>query len=193
MILRIQPGGALDTTFDGDGRKTIDLGGSDGARALALQPDGRIVVAGHGGVGADLAVVRLLGDPGSGARGGGTPGAGGGPGAGSGVPRCAGKPATIVGTAVRDRLRGTRRPDVIAMLGGNDVAGGGRGNDLICAGPGNDRVLGNSGSDRLNGQSGQDRLQGGAGKDRLAGGAGRDRCFGGPGRDRVNCEHKRGI
>jgi uncharacterized delta-60 repeat protein len=199
VIVRVQSGGALDTTFDGDGKKTIDLGGSDGARALALQPNGRIVVASHGGVGKDLAVVRLLGDPGSGTGGGDAPGAGGG---GSGVPRCAGKPATIVGTAVRDRLRGTGRPDVIATLAGNDVAKGGRGNDLICAGSGNDRVLGNSGNDRLFGQSGEDRLlgaagkdrlHGGAGKDRLGGGPGRDRCLGGPGRDRADRERKRGI
>ena len=104
-----------------------------------------------------------------------TPGAGNGggpagPGAGGAAPRCAGKRATIVGSAGRDVLRGTRRRDVIAGLGGNDVIAAARGNDTVCAGAGNDRV------------------SGGSGRDRLSGGAGRDTCLGGPGRDRATCE-----
>ncbi len=64
------------------------------------------------------------------------PQGGTGPGAGAGndaggqpltpaAPRCAGKPATIVGTAGRDVLRGTRRADVIVALGGRDSGPGG--------------------------------------------------------------------
>jgi DNA-binding beta-propeller fold protein YncE len=82
-------------------------------------------------------------------------------------PVCAGKRATVVGTAGGDRLRGTRRADVIAALGGNDRITGLRGNDVVC---------------------------GGAGRDRIDGGAGRDRCIGGAGRDRVGrCEVRRSV
>lgn len=56
-LARYQPGGALDTGFDGDGRVLTSGGG--GASGLALQPgDGRIVVAGSNGPGGDFAVLR---------------------------------------------------------------------------------------------------------------------------------------
>ena len=57
--------------------------------------------------------------------------------------RCAGRKATIVGTARRDFLRGTRRRDVIAALGGTRRARAG-GDDVICGG-GRDRLLGGAG------------------------------------------------
>lgn len=42
------PASGLDTTFSGDGKVVTDfLGQSDGGRALALQPDGKVVVAGQ--------------------------------------------------------------------------------------------------------------------------------------------------
>jgi uncharacterized delta-60 repeat protein len=179
-VARLQPGGASDTTFSFDGKTTVDYGGYDYAAAVALAPDGKLVVAGATSVNRDIAVARLQGDPPA-ARGGGPgtrrPGAGG-PGAGSGrtagaVPRCAGRRATIVGTAGRDVLRGTRRADVIVALGGNDVVRAAQGNDIVCGG------------------SGRDRLIGDAGNDRLIGGGGRDTCLGGSGRDRATCETKR--
>jgi sugar lactone lactonase YvrE len=78
---------------------------------------------------------------------------------------CAGRPATIVGTPGRDRLRGTARRDVIAGLGGADVVHALGGNDLVCAGPGNDVVHGGPGRDVLHGGPGRDRLLGGPGRD----------------------------
>ena len=45
-LARYNPDGTLDASFAGDGRKTTDLGSNDLAAALALQPDGRIVLAG---------------------------------------------------------------------------------------------------------------------------------------------------
>lgn len=110
-------------------------------------------------------------------------GGGGGAGGAAGPPKCAGRRATIVGTAGRDVLRGTRRADVIVALGGNDVVLGAGGNDLVCGGPGNDRLLGGLGADRLLGGPGKDQLFGGPGKDQLFGGLGADRLFGGAGRD----------
>jgi uncharacterized delta-60 repeat protein len=184
-IARLQPGGALDTTFGGDGRTTVDFGGNDSGFSVALQADGRIVVAGDTTVGSDFAVARLQGDaPPSGSPG---PAQGGRPGA----PRCAGKRATIVGTARRDTLRGTPRADVIVSLGGNDRIRAGRGNDVVCGGAGNDEITGQAGRDRLLGGPGKDRLLGGPGNDRLTGGGSRDHCRGGSGRDRAACESKR--
>lgn len=46
-VARLLPDGSLDTTFSGDGWVTTDFGGGeDEARAVVVQPDGRIVVGG---------------------------------------------------------------------------------------------------------------------------------------------------
>ena len=46
-LARYLPNGTLDPTFSGDGKVTTDfVSDYDEARALALQPDGKIVVAG---------------------------------------------------------------------------------------------------------------------------------------------------
>jgi uncharacterized delta-60 repeat protein len=65
-VARLNPDGSFDTTFDGDGKRTVafDLGGSfdDRATAVALQPDGKIVVAGRAqfyDADYDFAVARL--------------------------------------------------------------------------------------------------------------------------------------
>ncbi len=41
--------GDLDVSFSGDGKQTTDFGGSDAAAAVAMQADGKIVVAGSSG------------------------------------------------------------------------------------------------------------------------------------------------
>ncbi len=46
-VARVTTAGALDTTFDGDGLQTIDFGGNDQANAIALDLQGRIVLAGQ--------------------------------------------------------------------------------------------------------------------------------------------------
>jgi Ca2+-binding RTX toxin-like protein len=99
--------------------------------------------------------------------------------------KCAGRTATITGSAGADRITGTRRPDVIDARGGNDTVRGLGGADLVCGGAGNDDLGGGTGADRLFGQAGKDRLSGNAGNDRLNGGAGRDRLSGAAGRDRL--------
>ncbi len=64
-IAGINPNGTLDTAFSTDGMQIVDFGGNDEARAIGLQADGKIVVAGYTsatGSGAnDFAVVRLFG------------------------------------------------------------------------------------------------------------------------------------
>ncbi len=194
-VARLQPGGALDTTFSGDGKQTINVGTSTGASGVAMQANGRIVVAGvaeSGPITGNVLVARLQGDspaagggpaPSPGGGPGGRAGGPGGQGGRKGVPRCNGKRATIVGSARADRLKGTRRADVIVALGGNDKIAGANGNDTICAGTGNDTMDGGAGNDRLYGQDGKDKLGGGAGKDSLSGGSGKDNLAGGAGKD----------
>jgi uncharacterized delta-60 repeat protein len=45
-LARFHPDGSPDTTFAGDGTQHTDFGGGESVRALAIQPDGRIVAAG---------------------------------------------------------------------------------------------------------------------------------------------------
>ena len=47
-VARFNPNGSLDTTFDGDGKVTTDFGNtSDRGYAVAIQTDGKLVVAGY--------------------------------------------------------------------------------------------------------------------------------------------------
>jgi Ca2+-binding RTX toxin-like protein len=70
---------------------------------------------------------------------------------------CAGRPATIVGTAGTDHIKGTPGPDVIAGLGGPDRIDGLGGDDLLCGGRGDDQLTSYD--------QGRDVLVGGAGDD----------------------------
>jgi uncharacterized delta-60 repeat protein len=184
-VARLLPNGLPDTSFAGDGKAYVDVGGVAEATGIAVQRDGGIVVVGSGRPGskteADIVVARLQGDRGPGGGPGGGGGGRGGP--GSRQLRCSGKLATLVGTRGKDRLRGSRRADVIVALGGNDSVKAGGGNDLVCGGSGNDKLAGEGGKDRLLGEAGRDTLGGGPGNDRLGGGAGNDRLGGGPGSD----------
>jgi uncharacterized delta-60 repeat protein len=190
-LVRFQPGGLTDDTFGPLGQRTVSFPGTDSAaQAMALQPDGKIVLAGQAGT--TGAVVRLQGDTAAAGGGPASPpggGSGSGPNGGGGaskVPRCAGHRATIVGTSGRDKLKGTRRADVIVALGGSDTVDGGGGDDIVCGGDGNDSVKGGSGSDKIYGEAGKDKLSGGAGNDKMSGGAGNDTLSGGAGKDAIN-------
>jgi uncharacterized delta-60 repeat protein len=64
-LARYNPDGSLDTTFDGDGKVMTDFGsGYDGAQAVVLQPDGKIVAAGYAynGTDYDFALARYNSD-----------------------------------------------------------------------------------------------------------------------------------
>ncbi len=59
-VARYLPDGRLDRTFSGDGFVSISFGNSyEGVEALALQPDGKILVAGGGGRDYDFALARF--------------------------------------------------------------------------------------------------------------------------------------
>jgi uncharacterized delta-60 repeat protein len=59
-LTRYNSNGSLDTTFDGDGKVTTDFGAQDSAYSVAIQSDGKIVVAGHSwdGSNRDFALAR---------------------------------------------------------------------------------------------------------------------------------------
>ena len=65
-VVRYETTGALDTSFDGDGKVIIDMGNYNFANDLAIQPDGKIVVVGGSGVAQSsnyaFAVARLNSD-----------------------------------------------------------------------------------------------------------------------------------
>ncbi len=60
---RLKTDGTPDSTFDGDGRTTLNKGGSESATAVAIAPDGKVVTAGlttaNSGGGRDFGIVRL--------------------------------------------------------------------------------------------------------------------------------------
>lgn len=168
-FVRYRPDGNPDPDFAGDGVLVSPYGhGYDAARAVAVQPDGKIVAAGVASDGSsrNFSVLRLLGDsatPGAGDSA--TPGAGdpATPGADGSQP-AGGTPATSAPPAGRcaNLVTGTRAKDVL-----RGTAAG-------------DRLLGRAGSDRLSGLAGADCLNGGRGRDSLRGGTGSDRLAGGP-------------
>jgi uncharacterized delta-60 repeat protein len=61
-LARYNANGTLDTTFSGDGKVLTDLGGGDNGSygGLAIQPDGKILLAGYASIGAnrEFAVYR---------------------------------------------------------------------------------------------------------------------------------------
>ncbi len=62
-LLRFNPNGSLDTSFHGDGIFVFPTSShaNTAARAIAIQPDGKIIISGQQGP--DLFLSRLLGDP----------------------------------------------------------------------------------------------------------------------------------
>jgi uncharacterized delta-60 repeat protein len=60
VLARYTANGALDRTFDGDGKVTTDFGGNDGASDVAVQRDGKIVAVGRASQ--DFALARYRRD-----------------------------------------------------------------------------------------------------------------------------------
>lgn len=179
----------------------------DGPFGVAISPDGHdVYVANGSGTPALLHFEREAPGERSGGSGGGEepegeePGpdpGGGGSGSGGSKPtagtgpggnqstnvKCNGLKATIVGTAGKDTLRGTKRKDVIAAGAGNDKVLGLAGKDVICGEGGRDKLGGGPDADVLLGGPGRDTLEGAGGPDRMVGGPGADALLGGPGND----------
>jgi uncharacterized delta-60 repeat protein len=47
-VQRLNPNGSLDTSFNGNGTYTVDLGGVDRIQGMHIQSDGKIIIAGYG-------------------------------------------------------------------------------------------------------------------------------------------------
>jgi uncharacterized delta-60 repeat protein len=58
-VLRLNQDGSLDRGWGGDGAVVADFAGDDAIGAAALQPDGKVVVAGEVGITGKIAVARL--------------------------------------------------------------------------------------------------------------------------------------
>ena len=57
-VARYNSNGSLDTSFDGDGKFTANFGGNGGARSIAIQADGNVLVGGMSN-NTNFALVRL--------------------------------------------------------------------------------------------------------------------------------------
>ncbi len=198
-----------DPSFAG-GRVLIDFGGEDDAGAMAVQPNGKIVLVGRSQIpmaGTDTAVARLLPD---GSLDGGFAQVGrarvdiAGSDEGEevvlapdgdilvasqlssgnydvGLARFEGDPPPVNRPVIKCA---GRRATIVGTGKANRLKGTKRA-DVIAGLGGNDKILGFRGKDIICGGPGRDILFGGPGKDRLLGQAGRDRLRGGKGRDRL--------
>ena len=178
-IVRLTPNGQLDPSFGSGGQTFASAAaGFDGAFGLAVQPDGRAVIAGEADTppaGVSVALAGRFTGP--------EPAV---PISAPAKARCAGKNATVVGSGKADKLKGTKKADVIAGLGGNDKVSALAGNDIVCGGKGKDTIDLGKGKDEGRGEGGADTIKGGPGKDKLLGADGKDRLLGGPGPDLCN-------
>lgn len=92
-------------------------------------------------------------------------------------------PEAPVAPSHPSRCRGKKA--TIVGTPGRDVLRGTKGRDVIAGLGGNDVIRGLGGNDRICGDVGRDRLYGGNGRDHLFGGKGADLLVGGRGRDRL--------
>jgi uncharacterized delta-60 repeat protein len=212
-LARYRPDGTLDPSFSGDGtvRSEFGSGTSDWTSALALQPDGKIVVAGYayasetgGNPAFALARYRANGtlDPTFGTN-------------GTALSDFWSNFAFALAIQPRDGrlvVAGESGGDfalaryhaitcsgvVVTQVGTarNDLLVGTAGPDVIFGLGGDDTILGLGGDDLLCGGSGDDTLRGGSGNDHLSGGPGMDTCAGGAqdGQDTATgCEQSTGV
>jgi uncharacterized delta-60 repeat protein len=210
-LVRYKANGALDTAFGGDGwattRVTTEVGEFAVARAMALQLNGKIVVAGvtyteEDPVHRDFLLARYNAngtlDTAFGDMGLATADFGGSLADARAliIQPYDGRLVAVGSTSRRVALARyhaiTCNEKVATRVGtlGNDTIVGTSGNDVIVGFAGNDLISGLGGNDVLCGGSGNDTLRGGGGNDLLDGDTGTDKCDGGPGSgDRtVACE-----
>ena len=124
--------GTLDAGFGTGGILVTGIGaGSDAGVGLALQPDGRVVVAGTSwnGTDNDFAALRLYGST-----------------------------NRLAGSGNDDTLTGAAGEDTLLGRGGNDRLSGRAGPDALKGEAGADRLYGGKGNDKLTGGAGADKF-----------------------------------
>jgi len=201
-LARYLPNGTLDTSFSGDGKVTTDVGGTNwgSASALALQPNGKIVVAGMSNASgnSDIALARYLpnGTLDTSFSGDGTVLTNFGSGSNEEATALAIQPRDgrlVVAGVTWARASGNQdfalaRYHAIHCNGvvatrvgtaGNDTLMGTEGPDVLVGFDGHDTLYGLGGNDLLCGNAGNDILVGGSGNDTLVGDVGTDMCDGG--------------
>ena len=82
-------------------------------------------------------------------------------------PKCGGIRVDLLGSAGKDKRKGTKQGEGIAGLAGKDKLVGRKGDDGLCGGRGRDRLMGGPGDDKLVGGAGKDTCRGGGGDDKL--------------------------
>jgi uncharacterized delta-60 repeat protein len=201
-LARYWPNGTLDTSFSGDGRVLTDFdGGDDRAAAVALQPDGKIVIGGEASVGplytGSIALARYWpnGALDSSFGDGGLvltsfePGSSYAAAFALAIQPRDGR-LVVVGASSVDfalaRYHAITCNGVVATrvgTAGNDTLMGTNGPDVIVGFDGDDTIYGLGGHDILCGNGGHDTLYGGSGNDLLEGDIGNDTLVGGTGDD----------
>ncbi|MFO0796157.1 MAG: hypothetical protein U0804_01705 [Gemmataceae bacterium] len=128
-VLRLTAAGDPDTSFSADGRVFVDAGGDDEAAGVAIDRNGRVVVAGRTSVLNNFAVARLIG----GVEKGETVAAGGAAGAAAAVfePDAAG---TLPATSAAVAAFGASSANVRTAVA--DVNGDGFDDTILATGPG---------------------------------------------------------
>jgi uncharacterized delta-60 repeat protein len=200
VVARLMPDGSPDDSFSGDGKTIADFGPPGQAKAVAVQPDGKILVAGllfdSSGTKIDdtFAVERLqpngqldttFGKDGRAMI--------NFPGDYADFPtRMALQPdgAILVG-GVRSLQGGGKNAFAVARLQGDP--GGPSAKNAKCAGKqatiigtnGRDKLKGTKKRDVITGLGGKDTIKGLGGNDLICGGKGKDRLLGGPGNDKL--------
>lgn len=207
-LTRLTRNGSLATTLNGGDTATVDFGQNDDAVALALQANGKILLAGLSG--ANMAVARLqpggtadtafaaggkeiIDFGGSSAEGvvvasDGKIVLGGAGGPGVAAARLLGDPVAAGGGPGGGGTGGT------GGTGGGGTGGSGTSSVPRCGGrrativgtSAKDRLRGTRRADVIVGLAGNDRITGLAGNDIICGGAGNDKITGGAGNDRLS-------
>ena len=209
FVLRLNADATADDSFGNNGFTLVDFGGVDDARAMAVQANGKIVLAGSTNKGGDMAVARL--QPGGTLDT--TFGAGGKKTIDFGRTEIAfgvglqkdGKivvGGTTAGGAGTDDVAVARLDGGEPDTGGGPGPGGGGGKSKVyrCAGKratiigtnkrnrlkGTKRadvIVALKGNDKVDGRGGNDIICAGSGNDSVVGGSGKDRIYGEAGKD----------
>jgi len=213
FVLRLNADATADDSFGNNGFTLVDFGGVDDARAIAVQANGKIVLAGSTNNGGDMAVARLQ------------PGGTLDTTFGSGGKKTIdfGRTDTAYGVGLQKDGKivvggttagGTGTDDVVVARldgdepgsgggpgpGGGNGGGGGKTKVFRCAGKRatiigtnkrnrlrgtkrSDVIVALGGNDKVDGRGGNDIICAGSGNDSVAGGPGKDRIYGDAGKD----------